>query len=263
VAGVVRRPHLSLVPAHGIPLVPRLPRRALLALAGAAALVALFYLAARETSLFAVRTLEIAGAPPAVRAEVARAADAYLGTSLVSLDGDELRRRLEALPTVRSLRYDRAFPHMLRLVVVPEQPIAVARSGHDSWLVSERGRVIRKLPRSTSSGLPRIRVGGNAPSPGELLDEAGVRLALLAAAALPADFPVPVRRVRAKEGQITLLLRSGAEVRLGSRSTLPLKLAAAARVLASLKPEERSTLGYVDLTVPDRPVAADKSQLSG
>jgi cell division protein FtsQ len=231
-------------------------------LAGAAVVLGLLYLAARQTSLFAVRTLEISGAPPAVRAEVARAADGYLGTSLVSLDGDELLRRLEALPTVRSLRYDRAFPHTLRLFVVPEEPAAVVRSGRDAWLVSVRGRVLRKLPRATSSDLPRIRINGDALSPGELLEEHSVRLALLAVSALPGDFPIAVRRVKARAGRITLVLRGGAEVRLGSRSGLPLKLAAAARVLASLSEEERSTLGYLDLTVPDRVVAADDSQLS-
>jgi cell division protein FtsQ len=193
---------------------------------------------------------------------VERAAGPYLGESLVSLDGDELRRRLEALPTVRSLRYDRAFPHTLRLLVVPEEPAAVARSGTDSWLVSARGRVIRKVARGDLSGMPRIWIGA-AASPGRLLAEPSARLALTAVTELPPDFPAAVRRVNARDGRITLILASGAEVRLGDRSALPLKLAAAARVLRSLSAAERSSLGYLDLTIPDRPVGADKSQLSG
>jgi cell division protein FtsQ len=229
----------------------------------AAAVLALLYLAARETSLFAVRTLQISGAPPAVRAQIGRVADPYLGESLVSLDGEELRRRLEALPTVRSLRYDRAFPHTLRLFVVPEDPAAVVRSGPESWLVSARGRVIRRVPRREFAGMPRIWVGGGVPlSPGAMLADPSARLALATVTEVPSDFPAAVRRASASEGLITLVLASGAEVRLGNRSGLALKLAAAARVLRALSREERSALGYIDLTVPDRPVVADKSQLS-
>jgi cell division protein FtsQ len=260
---VVRRPHLSIVPAHGIrPFAPHVSRQLLVTLAVAAAVLAFLYLAARETSLFALRTLEISGAPPAVRAEVERAAGAYLGKSLVSLDRDELRTRLEALPTVRSIRYDRAFPHTLRLFVVPEQPAAVARSGADSWLVSARGRVIGKVAPGDLPLMPRIWIDG-ALAPGNVLRERSARLALSAVTELPGDFPVAVRRVKAHDGRITLLLAGGAKVRLGDRSALPLKLAAAARVLRVLSPEERSALGYLDLSVPDRPVAADKPQLSG
>jgi cell division protein FtsQ len=261
---VVKRPHLSIVPAHAVrPFLPRLSSHVLAALAATAALFALLYLAARETSLFAIRTFEITGGSPTVRGEVERAAGLYLGESLVSLDGDELRRRLEALPTVRSLRYDRAFPHTLRMLVVPEEPAAVARSGPDSWLVSARGRVIRKVARADLPDMPRIWIGAAAVSPGRLLAEPSARLALTAVTELPPDFPAAVRRVNARDGRITLVLASGAEVRLGDRSALPLKLAAAARVLRSLSAAERSSLGYLDLTIPDRPVGTDKSQLSG
>jgi cell division protein FtsQ len=234
-----------------------------MALAAAAAVLGLLYLAARETSLFAVRTLEISGAPPAVRAEVGRAADAYLGTSLVSLDGDELRRRLEALSTVRSLRYDRAFPHTLRLVVVPEEAAAVVRAGGGAWLVSRRGRVIREVPRTGFPRLPRIRVRRASPVPGTVLDDGLLRRALVVVSRIPSDFPEMVRRVQTRDVRLTLVLAGGAEIRLGGRSALVLKLAAAARVLASLSPQERSELGYLDLAVPDHPVAAYKSQVSG
>jgi hypothetical protein len=61
---------------------------------------------------------------------------------------------------------------------------------------------------------------------------------------------------------VTLVLASGAELRLGERTSLPLKLAVAARVLGTMTAEERGELGYLDVTVPALPVGGDKSQLS-
>jgi hypothetical protein len=67
---------------------------------------------------------------------------------------------------------------------------------------------------------------------------------------------------RVEEGEVTLVLASGAELRLGERTSLPLKLAVAARVLGTMTAEERGELGYLDVTVPALPVGGDKSQLS-
>src|SRR5205085_8038281 len=103
---------------------------ALLLCAGAA------YLVARETSLFAIRTVRVEGAPPGIAREVGDIARTVQGESLLRLDGGALLRRLRALPDVASVHYDRAFPHTLRLVVTPERPVAVLRQGHSSWIVS-------------------------------------------------------------------------------------------------------------------------------
>lgn len=227
-------------------------------------MLGLLYLAARETPLFAVRTIEISGAPPKVRAEIIRSAKPYMGKSLVSLDGDELRARLEALPSVRSLRSDRAFPHTLSIVVVPEEPAAVLRSGRDSWLVSARGRVIRRLLPDKLGERPRIRLPGRVTlSPGQRITDRSTMLALRVVAAVPRDFPIRIHSVRAREGHVKVVLTGGVELRLGEGTAVPLKLAVAAEVLRALSAEERAALAYLDLTVPDRAVAGRKSQVSG
>lgn len=262
---MVKRPHLALVPAYGIgPLARRPSRRMVTVVALAVGVVALLYLAARETSLFAVREVEISGAPPWVRAEVEKAAKAYVGSSLVALDGDELRRTLEAVPSVSSLRFDRAFPHTLRLRVTPERPVAVARAGSTSWLVSARGRVVGPLERGHAAELPRIRVPTDASlAPGDLVEDRQALLALRALVRVPARFPVEVKAARANEGALVLKVGGGTELRLGERRELRLKLAVAERVLRLLSAPERASLAYIDLTVPDRPVAAEKPQVSG
>jgi cell division protein FtsQ len=233
------------------------------ALAVLTALLGLLYLAARETPLFAVRTIDVEGAPPAVRDAVLEAAQGWEGESLVALDGEKLLRRLEALPEVRSLRYDRAFPHTLALTVVPEQPRAVVRVRRQDWLVSERGRVIRALGRDSARRWPRIWLAAGELTPGGFVRDESARLALAVASELPPGFPTRVRTIRARDESLALVLGTGTEVLLGEAKALPLKLAIAARILRSLPQEERAGLGYLDVTVPERPVAGDESQLSG
>ena len=132
-------------------------RRAVLIGACVVALLGLLYLGARETPVFALRTVEVEGAPANVRQAILQSLEETRGTSLVSLDGDAVVRRLEALPSVQSVTYDRAFPHTLRLVVVPEKPVAVVNQASNLWIVSVRGRVIGGTSAAEAPDLPRIR----------------------------------------------------------------------------------------------------------
>lgn len=252
------------MPANGLRVRLRAPSARTLAVLGAvAAAVGLAYLAARETPLFAVRDVRITGGPPDVRQAVRDAAEPFLGESLVALDGDELRRVLEALPTVHSLEVDRAFPHTLRIAVVPERPLAVLRHGGERWLLSEDGRVMGRAEGEEDDG--RARIGGAetaVPAVGGVVESSGVRAALETLRLVPEDFPVPVKVVRTDEDAITLVLAGETELRLGERRRIRLKLEVAARVLHALEPAERLALAYLDVTVPERPVGASKSQLS-
>jgi cell division protein FtsQ len=252
------------VPANGWRSRLRPPSaRSLVAAAAVLGVLGLLYLAARETPLFAVREVDVTGAPPAVRKAVLEATEPFVGESLVALDGDELRRSLEALPTVRSLRIDRAFPNTLRIAVSPEQPLALLRRGPRGWLVSERGRVMGELETPAATARPRIWIGrGTEVETGGVVENATVHVALRVLRRVPEGFPVRIRSVRVADGTATLVLGGGGEIRLGSRDALTLKLNVAGRVLHGLTALERRNLAYLDVAVPERPVGADKSQVS-
>jgi cell division protein FtsQ len=239
-------------------LVRRPSVRALAFAVAGVAFLGLAYLVARETSFFAVSRLEVTGAPQAVRRDVEGAAAPLVGESLVGLDGSELERRLEALPTVRSAQVDRAFPHTLEIAVVPERPVAVLQRGDDAWLVSERGHVIAAVDEDARPGLPRIRPDGeSAPAPGAALGGIESEHALAAVAAMPRGFARRVRVIRTRTGSITLALREGPDLRLGSPDELPLKIAVGAALLRSLPHDESEALGYLDVSVPERPVGGE------
>lgn len=238
--------------------------RVLATLACLTAVLGLAYAAARFTSLFALQEIEVTGGSAAVRESVREAGEQFLGTSLVVLDQDDVRQRLTALPAVHSIRVDRAFPHTLRIVVVPERPLAVVRNGLEAWLVSRQGRVIEAADPDTKRPVvwtvPDTELG-----PGVVIQDESVRLALEALGQLPSAFPERVESVQVAESAITLLLVDGVEVRLGQAEALGLKLAVAARILRSMSPVDRAGVGYLDVSVPERAVSGPSlnSQLEG
>lgn len=234
-------------------------RRRLLAIAIALPVVAVgAYFAARETSTFAVRTISVSGGTPALQAQVRRTLEPLVGRSLLALNGSALERSVDALPAVLSTSYDRAFPHTLRVRVVPEVPVAVLHRGKQTWLVSARGRAIAQIKAGTRLGLPRIWVPTAAQvAPGAILaaDDGGTAARVLA---LAAGFPARFTTVTFTHGELTMRLRLGVELRLGEPVDVRLKLAIARRALRVLPPGST----YLDVAVPQRPVAGSNPQVS-
>jgi cell division protein FtsQ len=259
-ASASARPRLRLPPPAAL-----LPSRRIALIAGAVVVaLALAYLAARTTPLFAVRTVEVSGAPASVSEEVRVAAARFAGTSLVALDGADLIRRIESLSTVVSARYDRAFPHTLRIFVVPERPVAVIGHRGAAWVVSERGRVVSRADRRERRKYPHIVLeAARQVAPGESLRDPRALAPLGALAKIGEAFPVRVRAGRLNEGKLVLVLAASTELRLGEPVDLDLKLAAAARVLRALSREERAGLAYLDVSLPERPVAGENTQVEG
>lgn len=253
--------------AHRRYLVELLPGWRALAIAfGVVLALAGGYLAARQSALFAVQTIEIRGAPPAVSDSVRTALRPLEGESLLRLDLDAVASRLAAIPSVRKASFDRAFPHTLRVTVAAERPVAVLRRGSEAWLVSARGRVIRRLQQPRLSRLPRIWVPLTvAAAAGDRLTDSMALRAVNVLAVLSSREPLPARvaQARVTDRELTLVLAAGTELRLASDEELELKLAVAHRVLLALNPVVDGWPGYVDLTVPGRPVVGneDNSQL--
>lgn len=212
------------------------------------------YLLARATPMFALSRIEVEGAPAPVAAHVRAALAPLEGQSLLSLDSADVARRLDALPDVAAGGYDRDFPHTLRVVVRPEHPVAVARRGAKAWLVAASSRTIAVLDPKAHPGLPRIWLAhsGEPEVGATITDRFGLRAVRALALARAARFTGPIRMVRAREQDLAFVLGSGLELRLGDLREVPLKLAVAARVLPGLR---QGGYGYLDVSVPERPVA--------
>jgi cell division protein FtsQ len=239
---------------------PPVTRRVLPAVLAAAAMVATAagaYFVARETAIFALDRIEVEGASPTVAKEVRSALKTYVGRSLVRFDADAAARRLSTVAEIADTHFDRAFPHTLKVRVRLERPAAVLRQGGDAWLVSSSARVLRKVghpyPRLPRIWLPRsVDVAENSTLGG--LGAKGVAaLAPLRALHVHAD----VRQVVVADGELTLVLRSGTELRLGNNGDLRLKLS----IVKQLLPLTTGAR-YVDVSVPERPVAGYNPQVT-
>jgi cell division septal protein FtsQ len=223
------------------------------------------YALARGTSMFAVQGIDVEGASPEVAAEVRTVLRSYRGRSLVAVDGEAVAQEVDGLAAVRSSVVDRAFPHTLRVHVVPELAVAVLRRGADSWLVSARGRVIGAIARGGHHSLPRVWLPPRTEiEAGALLaDDPGGLAARSLAAFVGSGFPKRIAFVRALDGQITLGLRGGLEIRLGAPVDLRLKIAIAHGLLPMLALPSAGGPDYLDIAVPERPVAGLDPQVSG
>jgi len=217
------------------------------------------YWGARASSLFAVQRIEVVGAPPAVAHEVTAAVRPLAGTSLLAVDPGEVEDTVRALASVAGASVDRAFPNTLVVKVQAERPVAVARQRGSAWLVSGSGRVIRPIERGTQRGLPRlwltrdVEVSVGTTLPADLMPAARALAALQ-----EARLPRRVKAVRTTGEELTLVLRRGPEIRLGSPVDIRLKLAVAAAVFPLLA---EGTV-YLDVSVPERPVASLYPQVS-
>ena len=218
----------------------------------------LLYGGARETAVFSVQSIDIATEPAGHTRLVARALAPLAGASLLKIDEAAIARRLEPLPHVHLLGYDRSFPNGLRVYVSVERPVAVVRRARENWLVSGERRVLRKLDRRLRRPLPVVWLPRTVePRVGAVIRAEEPARAISALADVQASDPSFSRRIwylASGEHGLTVVLRDRSELRVGNASDLPLKLRVARRVLAALQ-STGGAASYIDVAVPERPVA--------
>jgi cell division septal protein FtsQ len=222
---------------------------------------ALAYLGARESSLFALRSIEVSGAPPRVAAHVRAALEPLAGRSLLAVNRGDVESRLARLSDVAGVSFDRDFPHTLRVFVTPAHSIAVLRRGASAWIVSSDGPVVRSADLFGAPRLPRIWIPRAADvEVGMSIGDADAARAVAALAiARRAGFGTRIGVVRSTDRELTFVLTGGLELRLGDATSVPLKVAVAKRLL----PLVQGTSRYIDVTVPGRPIAGENTQVAG
>jgi hypothetical protein len=217
------------------------------------------YIGARQTGVFALDRIEVAGAPPATAAKIRAALKPYVGESLVRFDRGDAARRLASVSEVSDAHFDRDFPHTLKVRVHLERPVAVLRRGADAWVVSSRARVLRQLDKRPYPRLPRIWLPASAEvSVNSTLGGAGAMGVAAVAPLHTIHLGTGVRQVSVGAGELTLLLSSGTQLRLGNSGDLRLKLSIARQILPLT-----GGAAYVDVSVPERPVAGYNPQVGG
>jgi cell division protein FtsQ len=230
------------------PLPRRPPARAVAACAGVLVLLGGGWLWLRDSSLVAVRQVDVSGLSGSEAPRVRAALDtAARDMTTLHVRPGQLQTAVEPFPAIRSVEVHADFPHRLRVVVHEHVAVGAVAAGTDRIAVAADGTLLRGTP---SAGLPVVAVGSSGGA--DTVSDRGARQAIALLAAAPAALRAKVQRIYKGPRGLTAPLANGPVLYFGGADRLRAKWVAAARVLA-----DRSSAGatYVDVRLPERPGA--------
>lgn len=205
----------------------------------------------RDAPVVAVEKVTVTGAT-GPQASAVRNALTQAAREMTTLhaSADRLHAAVAGYPQVKRVIITTDFPHTARIRVIERPPVAALSVGGRRLAVAADGTILRGV--ISTEGLPAVRAdalpGGSRVVGGDTADA----LALLAAA--PAAMRRHVDRVFAGPLGLEADLENGPRVLLGNAARGRAKWIAAARVLGD---EGAAGAGYVDVRLPERPVAGD------
>jgi cell division protein FtsQ len=202
-----------------------------------------------HSSLLDVGHIRVTGAQQATPAQVQQAAGVHRGDPILFVDTGAVEHRVAGVSWVDKARVERSLGGEVDIHVTERRPVAWARRAPDRVaLVDVHGRVLADAP-APPAGLPEITGLRAVP-------RAGRDIAPVAAARLfeklPPALSLRTTRIAVDGDSVTLGLRDGPEVRLGSPRDVAAKARAALAVLASTA---SAPPRYIDVRVPATPVA--------
>ncbi|HEU4703802.1 MAG TPA: hypothetical protein VFS37_15080 [Conexibacter sp.] len=226
------------------------PRTLLAAVAGVALLLAgWFWL--RDSSLVAVRTVEISGIDGAQGARVRAALDeAARSMTTLHVRRGALETAAKPFSIVKRIEVSTDFPHTMRIHVVTNVAVGAIAIDGKRIAVTSDGTILRDV--TAPAKLPEIPLR-STPGGARLTERAAVT-AVTALGAAPAALRSRVEAVRTTAARgLELQLAHGPLLVFGSRERLAAKWAAAAAVLAD---PEAAGATSIDVSAPERPAVS-------
>jgi cell division septal protein FtsQ len=225
----------------------------------------------RTSSTFDVSHVQVVGSQRvSQKAALHLLQERFVGRNLFSVSGADVAKALQPLVYLASAKVDRHFPSTLIVRVREFRPGAYVLSDGRWYLVSDDGHVLadvagekRKpaaalaaVPERLKPRLPAILATGplklrGVTSQAEILD------ALTVARALPVAMRTQIQRVRATDTGFRLVLRNGLVIDVGSADGLRDKVLSLQAVTGYYRTKHVKPT-YVDVSLPDRPLAKPK-----
>ena len=233
-----------------------LVRRAVAVAALAAVVAATYAFWFRDSSLVAVRTVQVEGVPasvPGAEALERELTDAGRRMSTLHVRAQLLREAAQPFPLVGSISADASFPSKLTVHVRLRRPAATARIGGDELPIAADGTVLRGLPVEDLGALPSLSLAGE-PRRGRLLGADVEQARVLGAA--PKSILGYVDESYADAAGVAVRLDGGVELRFGTSARAEENWRAATAVLSD---PALGPLDYVDLSAPRRPAVGGVS----
>jgi cell division protein FtsQ len=201
-----------------------------------------------HSSLFDVGRVRVTGAQQAAPAEVQRAAGVR-GDPILFVDTGAVEHRVERVAWVDKARVQRSLGGEVDIHVTERRPAAWVRRAPDRVaMVDVHGRVLADAP-APPPGLPEITGLRAVPRAGrDIAPNAAARVL----EKLPPALGLRTTRITVDGDAVTLGVKDGPEVRLGSPRDVAAKARAALAVLAATADAPPR---YIDVRVPAAPVA--------
>lgn len=230
-------------------------RRRLAAIVLIAGLVVASFLILRESSLVAVRDVEVTGASGRDGERVRSALDgAARDMTTLHVDLDALRTAVAPYPIVKDVRATPDFPHGLKIEVIEHTPVAAVGVDGRRVPVASDGTLLRG---SSARDLPVLPM--RMPPAGDKVAAGQAARVVAALAAAPEPLRQAIEKVFVGPRGLTVRLTDGPAVYLGSTERVAAKWAAIARVLAD--PTSQGAT-YLDVRLPERPTAGGLEQVA-
>ena len=225
----------------------------------------------RTSSTFDVRHVQVVGSQRVSQTAALRLLqDRFVGRNLFSIGSADVSRALRPLVYLASAAVHRHFPSTLIVRVREFRPGAYALWSGRWYLISDDGHVLadagaeKRKPGAAMSAVP-ARLKPRLPAvlatgPLKLraaTTDAAVLDALAVARALPAAVRAQTQRFFSKADGLHVMLRSGLEIVFGSTDQLSAKVLSLQAVTDYYRVEHAKPT-YVDVSLPDRPLAKPK-----
>ena len=228
---------------------PRVPLRLLVALLVLGGLGYGGWMWLRDSSLAAVREVEVSGSTSSEESQVRAALDdAARDMTTLHVREGALREAVAPYSSVAGLEIEIDFPHTLKIRVLEHTPVAVLVSGDREIAASGDGLLLRGVV--ADGDLPVIKM--DAAPAGDRVGNRNTRTALTIAAAAPDPLRRRIDRLWTGPRGMMLALVDGPDVIFGDSTDARRKWLAATRVLA-----DSSSAGatYLDVRIPERVAA--------
>lgn len=208
------------------------------------------YLWLRQSSLVAVRDVQISGITASdgdkVRAALESAAK---DMTTLHVRQEVLHDATAPYSSVDDLKVEADFPHTLRIKVVERRPVAaITRPGSRRVPVTSNGTLLRGV--TAERDLPSVKLKSDPA--GNRVTDRKVLNALAVASAAPTPLRAKTDEVKVDKRGVIVNLKNGPELVFGGGEEASKKWAAAARVLAEISAQGAT---YLDLRVPGRVAA--------
>ena len=222
-----------------------------------AALAAGYFAWFRDSSLVAVRDVQVKGVS-SVEAERVRAAldDAARDMTTLHFDATRLEDAVKGFPTVAAVSADPSFPSGVAIEVTERLPAVMAVAGDDAVPVAGDGTLLRGLELGDSAdALPQIPlddIPGGSRVEGSALAEATI------VGAVPGPLRPLIEGVSfSGDHGVEVEMKGAVPIWFGEMAAAREKWAAVAAVLAD---PHLKTFTYLDVRAPERPAVGGAGQ---